>query len=119
MHYNQLAKNLMIQYKYYDKTNLALFFSSLILQNIQPFISKIDFIIPVPLHRNRLIYRRFNQASLICFQLAKVSSIKYIPDLLIRTTKTKPQNKLNKNLRLKNVKNAFSFNHIFSNLSPH
>src|SRR6201996_8368378 len=43
-----------------------------------------DLIVPVPLHRWRLVRRRYNQAALIAAHAAKRSGVTHIPDLLIR-----------------------------------
>ncbi len=45
-------------------------------------------IAPVPLHRSRLIKRRYNQSALLAQYIANETSLSYCPDLLIRTKNT-------------------------------
>ncbi len=68
-------------------------------------------IIPVPLSKERLIERGFNQSELLCRSITKHDREKlfiHSPRLLKRTKNTPPQTKLGKIARLKNVKDCFS-----------
>lgn len=64
----------------------------------------IDCICPVPLHRERLASRGFNQAELLCRFLSVTQPIKH---LLIRRKSTQAQTRLTRRDRLNNLKNAF------------
>lgn len=69
---------------------------------------------PVPLHKKRLAWRGFNQASLLTDQIVKKNNLNRT-DFLLRTTFNRPQMELTKEARLKNVENAFE---LAQNLNP-
>lgn len=68
---------------------------------------KVDYIVPVPLHKNRLKERGYNQSELICKHIAKHLDIPMSLDILERTRATKKQSTLHKADKHKNVKDAF------------
>lgn len=67
-----------------------------------------DFILPVPLHKNRLLERGFNQSLILAKAFAKKNNIPMDCNSLIRHIDTKPQASLEKKDREKNILNAFS-----------
>jgi len=71
-------------------------------------------LIPVPLHRNRLRKRGFNQACLIADALAGRLNIPVITQGLTRTTDTRSQAGLTGKQRRKNLSGAFSLDSHFS-----
>ncbi len=62
----------------------------------------------MPLHRFRLLSRRFNQAAEIARPLARDAGLDYLPDALIRTTHTGSQGGKSARGRRLNVRKAFS-----------
>jgi len=68
---------------------------------------KIDFIVPVPLHRVRREERGFNQSELIALALAKNLNIPLSLNNLVRIRNTPSQTLIKKKERLKNLKGAF------------
>ncbi|MNN78364.1 DNA utilization protein GntX [compost metagenome] len=64
--------------------------------------------VPVPLHRSRLLARRFNQAAEIARPLARSAGLDYLPDALIRATPTDSQGGKSARGRRLNVKSAFA-----------
>jgi len=73
-------------------------------------IPRYDGILPVPLSKNGLRARGFNQTLLISRFLSKQLNIPLHMDLLIKTKDTLPQIGLNAKERLKNLKGAFGAN---------
>ncbi len=69
-----------------------------------------DLIVPLPLHRQRLSRRGFNQALEIARPVAKMTGIPLVPLLCQRIRATTPQVELPWKERAKNVKNAFMCN---------
>jgi ComF family protein len=67
-------------------------------------------LIPVPLHPSRKRWRGFNQAELLGKMIASSLDLKFLPDVLKRVKKTKPQVGLDKEERKKNIKEAFKIN---------
>jgi len=66
-------------------------------------------IIPMPIHRNRLLSRGYNQAQLIAQPIAKALNITLDCQALSRIKATAAQTSLGKKGRKSNVKNAFSY----------
>ncbi len=64
--------------------------------------------VPVPLHRGRLLSRRFNQAAEIARPLARSARLDYLPDALIRPLPTAGQGGKSARGRRLNVRTAFA-----------
>ncbi|MDB5478380.1 MAG: competence protein ComF, partial [Alphaproteobacteria bacterium] len=67
-----------------------------------------DLLIPVPLHRWRLLKRRYNQAGLLANSLSKQCGIAVSHHALRRTKSTPPQGRKTKNERLENIHGVFA-----------
>jgi ComF family protein len=67
-----------------------------------------DLILPVPLHRERLMQREFNQATLLASGLAAQLQVPVLEHMLVRTRSTRPQVELSRRERRQNVKQAFA-----------
>src|SRR3990167_7828287 len=65
-------------------------------------------IIPIPLSPRRLRERGYNHAEILASFVAKYFDLKIEPKILVRIKETKPQFRLNKEERKKNVEDAFS-----------
>lgn len=80
--------------------------------SFQNILSQNPILVPVPLHPSRLRYRGYNHAEKISTAFAKKWNLKVVNNFLIRTRNTKPQAKLKLEERQKNIKGAFSLNHV-------
>jgi ComF family protein len=67
-----------------------------------------DIIVPMPLHRQRINQRGFNQATEISRILARQLHIPVEPALLYRVKNTVTQTGLNEKMRSQNMKDAFA-----------
>ena len=67
-----------------------------------------DAIIPVPLHRERLMQREFNQATVFASGVAHYLNVPVLEGLLVRVRSTRPQVELSGSERRQNVKQAFA-----------
>ncbi len=72
---------------------------------VEPALEATDLVLPVPLSRQRLQQRGYNQALELARHLAPA---KARPDLLLRIRDTPPQSSLPRAERLRNVKGAFA-----------
>ena len=63
---------------------------------------------PVPLHRRRLVSRRYNQSALLSRIIAGDYGLSSVPDLLVRTRHTPTQGGLSASARCRNVPGAFA-----------
>lgn len=64
-------------------------------------------LVPVPLHKEKLFERGFNQSELLARELSKLLTIPITDKLLVKTKTTVSQAGLGRKERLKNVDNAF------------
>ncbi len=67
-------------------------------------------LIPVPLDKNKLKTRGYNQSEELAKELSKILKIPVISDILIKIKETKPQMELSKEEREKNLLDAFATN---------
>ena len=106
--YSGIIKEAITRYKFFNKSSYYRTFSNLLATEIKKSIlyQTIDFILEVPLHKNKEKVRGYNQSKLIAKYLSKLLKIPYL-NILIRTKETKPQSKLIKEERNVNIKNAF------------
>ena len=114
--FDDFSARLVHALKYNDHTELAPALARLIVNSGQEVLSDADYIVPVPLHRRRLRQRKFNQAQLLAKFISRVTGIKTIPDLLIRTKDIPSQSGLNRRQRITNVCTAFSIDPRHANL---
>lgn len=66
------------------------------------------YLVPVPLHPIKFKQRGFNQSLLIAKLLSQLNPTSQVFDVLLKTKFTRSQTRLNRKIRLKNVKNAFA-----------
>ncbi len=71
-------------------------------------IEACEVVVPVPLHRNRLFARRFNQSALLAERIAARAGCAYAPFALGRLKATRHQVGLTRRQRQANVSGAFS-----------
>ncbi|HEX37663.1 MAG TPA: ComF family protein [Candidatus Cloacimonetes bacterium] len=70
-------------------------------------ISKLDYIVPVPLHRTKKRGRGFNQSDIIADALSQSINIPVLKNVIVRKKFTKTQTLLKKEEREQNVSQAF------------
>jgi ComF family protein len=105
--YDDHSRKLILDLKYRDRTFLAPALARLLFQAGQELFQAVDVIVPVPLHRWRLVRRRFNQSALLAAELGKLSGKTVFADTLLRHRATRRQGGLNRNARRRNVRGAF------------
>lgn len=70
-----------------------------------------DVLVPVPLHRWRLLTRRYNQAALLAQGLGRATGIAVSNSCLIRVRRTPSQGRMTAGQRARNVQGAFAVPH--------
>ncbi|MFB9968846.1 ComF family protein [Pseudoroseomonas cervicalis] len=88
--YGEGAKRLILGLKYADRTELAGPLARQMAQAGAPLLARAELILPVPLHRWRLLGRRYNQAALLAAALSHRSGTPWAADLLRRARRTAP-----------------------------
>jgi len=106
--YDEASRGLILRFKHGDHQPFAPLFARWIARAAGPLLDEADAVVPVPLHRFRLLSRRFNQAAEIARPLACGAGLDYLPDALIRTSHTTTQGGKSARGRRLNVKKAFT-----------
>lgn len=112
--YEGSVKKALNLFKFKKKINLASSLAEIMIKCAQKnkIIEKnnIECIIPVPIHKNKLKKREYNQAEILAQHIADFYKIKLNPNLLLKIKDTLEQNKLEKKERLYNLKSSFGVN---------
>lgn len=88
--YRDTGRSLVLALKHGDRTDLARSAGAWMATAAGPLIRDGMVVVPVPLHRLRLLRRRYNQAALLAQRLAQVAGLAIVPDALIRRRRTRP-----------------------------
>lgn len=107
--YHDHIKESIYRFKYKDCKCYGDFYGEQMAEKYTEIIKKWqpDAIVPVPIHKARMKKRGYNQAEVIGRALSKRLNIPMDIKVLFREKKTEPQKKLSKEIRIKNVENAF------------
>ena len=105
--YDDASRHLVAGLKYGDQTYAAGAYGAWLARAGGELLAEATLAAPVPLHRWRLLRRRYNQAALLGEALRRASGIAYRPDLLVRHRQTAPQVGLSGAARHRNVTGAF------------
>ena len=107
--YSGEIRNTILNYKFKEKSYIYNTFVELIKNNekICAQIKKYDIIIPVPISKNRLKRRGYNQSALIARKIAKMLNICYEENVLVKIKDNKPQSELGQLERNNNVIGAY------------
>lgn len=108
--YDLHSRSLLTRLKYADRPHLAPALAGWLLRVGAPLLAEADVMLPVPLPRRRLFFRRYNQAALLAqalFRLSGQPDLRLGLDWLIRTS-TRPQAGLGLSARQRNVAGAFT-----------
>lgn len=108
--YNDIAQHIIHAYKFYNQKNLAPLMAKEILSRLYQEYSKVnfDYIIPVPLHKKKLLKRGYNQSTLLARYISDNLKITFSDDILLRTRNTSPQSLLDSRKRETNIIDAFT-----------
>lgn len=106
--YGAIAQSLVARLKYGDRTELARFCARLMAGAGHEFWAARPLLVPVPLHRSRLRFRRYNQSLLLARALGRQLGLDVDPFLVRRHRKTRSQIGLSGDGRARNVQGAFA-----------
>lgn len=108
--YKDEIRNLILDYKFNDKSYLYELFSKIITKNekICGILEKYDIIIPVPIHKKRKQKRGYNQSELITRQISKkIPSLVHESTAIQKIKHNIEQSSLSKEQRKQNVKDVY------------
>lgn len=106
--YGGAGREAVLKFKHGDRLDLVPAFVPWLARAGAEMLAEADLIVPVPLHRRRLLRRRYNQAAAIARALSARTGIPASTDVLRRVRHTAPQGFLNRKDREQNVRAAFA-----------
>ena len=108
--YDDQARRLLLPLKYGDRVEVARAVAPMMARAGAALLARADVLVPVPLHRWRLLGRRYNQAALLAGALARGSGRMAVQDGLLRTRRTPPLGPLSPGRRQAALRGAFAVN---------
>ena len=106
--YDGVVPRLVQAFKYGDRLDLAPMFAAWTARAGRDLLADCDLVVPVPLHRWRLLGRRYNQAAVLAARLARLAGRPYRPLVLVRRRSTRRQVGLSQASRAQNMAGAFA-----------
>ncbi|MGC4061713.1 MAG: phosphoribosyltransferase family protein [Aquabacterium sp.] len=107
VHYTAPWSPLLARLKFRDGTALARPLGALLAQAVAPRLSDVNLIVPVPLSRQRLAERGYNQSWLLARQVGKRLKVEARHDLLERRTHTSRLMAMSAEERQRHIAGAF------------
>lgn len=106
--FKEPLRSLLHVFKYQEGLYLSTLFANLILNSLPESAMETECLIPVPMHRQRLRQRGFNQAAELVKHLGHRLKIPYDLSRCKKIINTAPQASLDAHQRRKNLRHAFS-----------
>lgn len=105
MNKNGVVHELLHQVKYKYRKDLAVFLGELMATAVQGFFTtKIDAVIAVPIHKEKMKKRGYNQSFLLAECIAQKMDIPFYPQSLIKVENTSSQTSKTRLERIKNLR---------------
>jgi len=104
--YDELGRKMVLQLKYSGAAAAVPAMTQMMVNALAG--SRVDVIMPVPLHRRRLLGRRFNQSQLLAADLARRMDVPLDTFSLFKHRATESQGGLNRKARFRNVHASFA-----------
>ncbi len=106
--YDDASRGLILRFKYADRLEGAKSFAKWMARAGADVLDPQTVLAPVPLHRWRLLGRRYNQAAVLALALGRETGLAVETQALVRHRWTPAQGHLGRIERAKNVRGAFS-----------
>ncbi|PTE17981.1 amidophosphoribosyltransferase [Phaeovulum veldkampii DSM 11550] len=104
--YRDTGRRLVLALKHGDRLDLVPPLGAWLARAAEPILLPDMLVAPVPLHRWRLLKRRYNQAALLSGALARAAGLDHCPDLLARPRPTPSQEGRGREARFANMADA-------------
>lgn len=108
--YKDNARRLILALKHGDRTELSRPAARWMAAAAAPLLSPDLLVAPIPLHRWRLLRRRYNQAGLLAQGVARLTGLECCSDLLIRPRRTKVHDGMGVSARFENMEGSLAVN---------
>ena len=105
--YEELIRDMLHKVKFQNSIETAHCLGKLWASKLQMQAESDAIVVPLPLHRNKLKTRGFNQANILAMHVAKKLALA-LEDVLERCVDTPPQSGLHPRQRVENVTDAFA-----------
>ena len=105
--YSGVARQMVQNLKFRDRTDLAPWMAKWMMRAGRELVAVADVVAPVPLHRRRFFWRRFNQSAELARAVAALGGKRFAPEAVIRVKVTRQQVGLGAREREDNVRGAF------------
>lgn len=105
--YDGTMRRLVHDFKFRDRLEVRHLLAQWLAQAASAVIADGQVVVPVPLSRRRLLWRRFNQAAMLGRELARLKFLDFEIEALVRTRTTPSQVGLTRTQRRENVRGAF------------
>lgn len=106
--YSGAMRSLVHGLKFHDRHDVRRLLGRWLVESGGGLIEEADIVVPVPLARRRLLFRRFNQAATLSQEVSRLTGLRYEPTVLGRTRATASQVGLTRSARRRNVAGAFA-----------
>lgn len=106
--YSDISRRLILGYKHGDQLHMTPALAGWLDRAGADLLDEADLIVPVPLHRWRLLGRRYNQAALLALALGQRRGVTVAADVLVRRRHTRSQGGLRRRQRLTNLAGAIA-----------
>lgn len=106
--YRGPARDLVMGLKFSGRVSLAPMMAAWMARAGAELARDADLVAAVPMHWLRLARRRHNQAALLARHIAAAASLDFVPDLLARRRRTRPQTGLSASARARNLTGAIA-----------
>ncbi len=107
-HHTGIMQDLVLSFKYADRHDARRLFGRWLYATGTDLYDGVDWIMPVPLNRIRLLSRRYNQSALLAQEVARLTGLSYQPLVLLRPRRTQSQVGKTADQRRRNVAGAFA-----------
>lgn len=108
--YDDQTRRVVLPFKYGDRTEIARALAPLMARSGAALLARADLLAPVPLHRWRLLGRRYNQSALLAQAIGRIAGRPAVPDLLCRVRRTPPLGTLSPRRRKEVLEGVFEVN---------
>lgn len=108
LQYDEASRRMILAFKHGGHTDRLHSFAAQMHRAGRTALAHADLLIPVPLHRTRLIKRRFNQSALLARSLSRRCGVPMDAHALLRDRRTPSQGGLSAAGRRRNVQGAFT-----------
>ena len=88
LRYDEQAKRMILPLKYGDRVELAAALAGHMARAGASLLRDADLLVPVPLHRRRLLQRRYNQSALLAWAVGRACGVAVVPDAIQRVRAT-------------------------------